>query len=324
VIVNGRRDPSPEAEQVLAEMRAAGGLVTVVTGDIAEPGTAGRLVEAVAGDGIRLRGVVHSAMVLDDAAIPNITEAQLRRVWLPKVSGAWHLHQATIGHELDWFVLYSSMSALIGNPGQGAYAAANSWLDAFAAWRAGRGLPSLAVNWGPWGQTGAATDFASRGYQTIATDDGLRALGTLLTHRRLQAGVLPGSPDSWIPAGARASTLLSGLASGPGTEAEAGGPRDDVRAELAAMAPGLARRNALESYLGGHIRTVLGLGQRVLDPDTPLRSLGFDSLLSIELSCRLESGLGVKLGPKFVYTYPTLAELTDAIGGRLETELAEG
>jgi acyl carrier protein len=87
------------------------------------------------------------------------------------------------------------------------------------------------------------------------------------------------------------------------------------------MPPGLARRNALESYLAGHIRTVLGLGQRVLDPDTPLRSLGFDSLLSIELSCRLESGLGIKLGPKFVYTYPTLAELTDAIDGRLEADL---
>jgi polyketide synthase 2/polyketide synthase 5 len=321
VIVNGRRSPSQEAEQVLAEMRAAGCRVTVVTGDIAEPGTARRLVEAVTGDGIRLRGVAHAAMVLDDAAIPNITEAQLRRVWLPKVAGAWHLHQATVGRELDWFALYSSMTALVGNPGQGAYAAANSWLDAFAAWRAGHGLPALAVNWGPWGQTGVATNFAERGYQTIPTDDGLRALGSLLTHGRLRTGVLPGPPDSWIPAGARASTLLSGLASAPGGT-ESGAPGSDARAELAATPPGLARRNALESYLAGHIRTVLGLGHRLVDPDTPLRSLGFDSLLSIELSCRLESGLGIKLGPKFVWTYPTLAELTDAIAGRLDAELA--
>jgi NADPH:quinone reductase-like Zn-dependent oxidoreductase/acyl carrier protein len=339
VILNGRRGPSSGAEPVLAEMRAAGCQVTVVTGDIAEPGTARRLVEAV-GDGLRLRGVVHSAMVLDDAAIPNITESQLQRVWLPKVTGAWRLHQATADHELDWFALYSSMASLLGNPGQGAYAAANSWLDSFAAWRAGRGLPALTVNWGPWGQTGAATDFAARGYQTLATDDGLRALGTLLAYRRLRTGVLPGPPDSWIPVAARASALLSGLAGGraggpqaggladgladgPQAGGEAGAARHDLRAELAAMAPGLARRNALESYLAGQVRAVLGLGQRILDPGTALRSLGFDSLLSIELSCRLESGLGIKLGPKFVWAHPTLAELTDAIAERLDTGPAD-
>jgi polyketide synthase 2/polyketide synthase 5 len=323
VILNGRSGPSESAEPILAEMRAAGCQVTVVTGDIAAPGTAERLAEAVIGDGMRLRGVVHSAMVLDDAAITNITEPQLQRVWPPKVTGAWRLHQATAGHELDWFVLYSSMASLLGNPGQGAYAAANSWLDTFAAWRAGRGLPALAVNWGPWGQTGVATDFAARGYQTIPTADGLRALGILLAHRRLRTGVLPGRPDSWIPAAARASALLSGLADGPPAGGGAGTPQEDMWAQLAATAPGLARRNALESYLAGHIRTVLGLGQRILDPDTPLRSLGFDSLLTIELSSRLESGLGIKLGSKFMWNYPTLAELTDAIAERLDAELAD-
>jgi len=322
VILNGRRGPSAAAEPALAEMRAAGCQVTVVTGDIAESRTAGRLVAAVGG-GLRLRGVVHAAMVLDDATIPTITDSQLRRVWRPKVTGAWRLHQATAGQELDWFALYSSMASLLGNPGQGAYAAANAWLDAFAAWRAGLGLPTLAVNWGPWGQTGAATDFTARGYQAIATDDGLRALGTLLAHRRVRTGVLPGPPDSWIPAAARASALLSGLAGHPAGDHGTGGPRrgtarPDPRAELAAMAPGLARRNALESYLAEQIRALLGLGQRILDPDTALRSLGFDSLLSIELSCRLESGLGIKLGPTFVSAHRTLAELTDAIAGQLD------
>jgi acyl carrier protein len=83
-------------------------------------------------------------------------------------------------------------------------------------------------------------------------------------------------------------------------------------------------RNALESYLAGQVRAVLGLGQRILDPDTVLRSLGFDSLLSIELSCRLESGLAIKLGPRFVPAHPTLAELTDAIAERLDADLAGG
>lgn len=99
-------------------------------------------------------------------------------------------------------------------------------------------------------------------------------------------------------------------------------PQEDARAGLVAAAPGLARCNALEAYLAGHIRTVLGLGSRTLDPDTPLRSLGLDSLPSIELGSRLESGLGIKLGPKFVRTHPTLAALTDGIAGRLDAALA--
>jgi polyketide synthase 2/polyketide synthase 5 len=326
VIVNGRSAPSPEAEDVLAEMRAAGCDVTVVRGDIAAPGTAGELAATVAA-GLRLRGVVHSAMVLDDAAVPNITEDQLHRVWTPKVAGAWELHQATAGHQPDWFVVYSSMASLIGNPGQGAYAAANSWLDSFAVWRTGQGLPTLAVNWGPWGQIGAATDFAARGYQTIPTADGLHALGTLLAHGRTRTGVLPGHPDTWVPPMARSNALFRSLT---GADAEAGtgqGGTDGgagLRAELAAAAPGLARRQVLETFVSGEIQSVLGLGARTLDPDTPLRSLGFDSLLSIELGSRLESALGIKLGQKFVWTHPTVAALTDGIAGRLESELAPG
>src|SRR6202012_951847 len=198
--------------------------------EIATTGTAGELAATVAA-GLRLRGVVHSAMVLDDAAVPNITEEQLRRVWTPKVAGAWELHQATAGPQPDWFVVYSSMASLIGNPGQGAYAAANSWLDGFAAWRSGQGLATLAVNWGPWGQIGAATDFAARGYQTIPTADGLHALGTLLAHGRTRTGVLPGHPDTWVPPMARSSALFRTLT---GAEAGAGQSADDGGAGLRA------------------------------------------------------------------------------------------
>jgi acyl carrier protein len=182
------------------------------------------------------------------------------------------------------------------------------------------------VSWGPWGQTGAATDFAARGYQTIPTDDGLRALGTLLTHRRLRTGVIPGRPATWIPRAAGTSALLAGLAGDPAaggsSAADGTAVQLDMRAKLAAAAPGPARRNALEAYLADHIRTVLGLGSHTLDPDTPLRSLGFDSLLSIELGARLESGLGIKLGSKFVWDHPTLAALADGIAGRLDLEPA--
>lgn len=166
IVVNGRTPPNSTAEHVLQQLKTQGVKITVVLGDIAENDTAERLVNA-SGD-TPLRGVVHAAMVLDDAVLADITEEQLIRVWRPKVTGAWRLHEATAGHPLDWFVVYSSMSSLLGNPGQGAYAAANSWLDTFAAWRTARGLRTLAIDWGPWGETGVATDFAARGYHTVA------------------------------------------------------------------------------------------------------------------------------------------------------------
>jgi phthioceranic/hydroxyphthioceranic acid synthase len=320
VVVNGRTAPSAAAERTLAEMRTAGSRVTVELGDIAEPGTAERLVTQATRDGLPLRGIVHSAMVLDDGVITNVTDSQLGRVWQPKVTGAWRLHQAAAGHDLDWLVLYSSMASLLGNPGQGAYAAANSWLDSFAAWRTARGLRTLAVNWGPWGETGAATDFAARGYETVPTDDGLRALGTLLAHRRVRVGVIPGDPETWVPHSVRDSSLLCSLfdgrpASGP-LQPQAGDT--SILTTLDAAEPGLARRLALEAYVAEQIRGVLRLDNATLDPETPLRSLGFDSLLSMELGARLESGLAIKLPAKFVWTHPTLAALADGIADQMK------
>ncbi|MEZ0092422.1 SDR family NAD(P)-dependent oxidoreductase [Streptacidiphilus sp. EB129] len=320
VVLNGRTPPSVATEQELTYLRERGTRITVVLGDIADPGTAQRLVAAATADGLPLRGVVHGAMVLDDAAITNITDDQLERVWHPKATGAWLLHQATDALALDWFVLQSSMASLLGNPGQGAYAAANAWLDAFATWRTAQGKRTLAVNWGPWGETGVATGFAARGYQTITTEDGFRALAALLAHQRVRTGVIPGDPDTWIPAAGRQSSLFSLLAQQHG---EASGPTiaRDIRGELTTLEPGLARRTALEHYLAEHIRTVLRLGSTTLDPQTPLTALGFDSLLRIELRTRLESGLVVKLPSDFLQRHPTLASLAAGVAAQLGLSL---
>jgi acyl carrier protein len=248
-------------------------------------------------------------MVLDDATMVNTTAEQFHRVWHPKVLGAWRLHEAIGAAAPEWFVLYSSMSSLLGNAGQGAYAAANSWLDSFADWRDAQGLPTSAVNWGPWGTVGAATDFAERGYDTIGVREGLLTLEDLLVHGRRRAGVLPGEPASWIPAGGRASSLFQGLITESPQELAIAVEPNDIHSELRATPPGLARRTAFEAYLTGHLCTVLRLGQTALDPDIPLRSLGFDSLLALELRSRLEPDLGIKLPGNFIWKYQTLAAL---------------
>ncbi|MEU9923471.1 type I polyketide synthase [Streptomyces griseoluteus] len=328
VVLNGRRAPSPETARAISDL---GGDTTVVLGDIARPGTAERLVEAATKGGLPLRGVVHCAMVLDDAALNTIRDDQLERVWAPKVTGAWNLHRATAGAPLDWFVVYSSMSSLLGNAGQGAYAAANAWLDAFAQWRTRNGLPTLAVGWGPWGETGQAMDFAGRGYETIPTRQGLEALHTLLTHGRVRTAVIPGAPRTWIPRQAADSSLFAHLSPDErdATDAARAEPQGvesgsrDVRARLEALPAGIARQNALESYLADHIRAILRTGSATLDPDTPLKSLGFDSLLATELRIRLDADLAVRLAANFVWQYPTIASLATALAARMGLALRE-
>lgn len=321
IVLNGRTSPSGDAARAIRELTAGGTRITVVLGDIAEPGTAGRLVRTATENQTPLRGVMHCAMVLEDAAITNVDDAQLTHVWDPKVTGAWRLHNATAAHTLDWFVVFSSMASLLGNPGQGVYAAANSWLDAFASWRTGEGMPTLAVNWGPWGETGAATGFGARGYETIPTGKGLDALHSLLAHGRVQTGVIPGDPSTWIPPAGQQSSFFSLLAPGNGHAAVSPEESGDIRARLTALAPGAARRTALETYLADHIRGVLRLGSTTLDPQTPLKALGFDSLLSMELRGRLESDLGVELAGNFVWEHPTLSALAAGLAGRMGLEL---
>lgn len=272
IILNGRRHPSFETARAINDLASS---TTVVLGDISQPDTAQRLVRAATSGGVPLRGIVHCAMVLDDAALATVQDHQLKKVWAPKATGAWNLHKATATHSLDWFVLYSSMSSLLGNAGQGAYAAANAWLDAFATWRTRNGLPTLAVDWGPWGETGQAVDFAERGYETIPTHKGLEALRSLLAHQRVQTAVIPGPAKTWIPSAAAHSSLFELLApaEAPEPATDEGNaltrPQDSIRPLLEALPAGIARQTALESYLADHIRAILRTGSSTLDPHTP-------------------------------------------------------
>ncbi|MGV7852370.1 KR domain-containing protein, partial [Mycobacterium kansasii] len=118
----------------IAEMNTGRRRVQVITGDIAQPDTAARLVAAVEEAGLRPAGLLHSAMVLADEIVSNMSASAMARVFAPKVAGHWWLHKATAHLDLDWWLTFSSAASLLGSPGQGAYAAANSWVDGLVAY----------------------------------------------------------------------------------------------------------------------------------------------------------------------------------------------
>jgi polyketide synthase PksN len=135
--------------------------------DLEDADAVSRLVDDIVSSHGRLDGIVHAAGMLADAYIPNKTAATVNAVLAPKVTGTYHLHCATERLPLQFFVLMSSIAAPLGNPGQSDYAAANGFMDWFAAYRdaeaaAGRCFGrTRSINWGLWQDGGMRLDGAS-------------------------------------------------------------------------------------------------------------------------------------------------------------------
>ena len=174
IVLTSRSAPNPAAQKTIDRLRANGTDVVVECGNIADPDTATRLVGVATATGLPLRGILHAAAVVDDATLANISDDLIERDWSPKVHGAWHLHRAAKAQPLDWFCNFSSAAVLLGSPGQGAYAAANSWLDAFTTWQRGEGVPAYAIAWGAWADIGRGTGMADRGDVTMISPGGRR------------------------------------------------------------------------------------------------------------------------------------------------------
>ena len=317
VVLNGRSSPSAEVAAAIADMNAAGSRVQVITGDIAEPATAVRLVAAVEDAGLRPAGVLHSATVLVDEIALNMSQPAAARVFAPKVAGSWWLHQATAHLDLDWWLTFSSAASLFGSPGQGAYAAANSWVDGLVAYRRSRGLPAIGINWGPWAEVGRAQFFADLGFSMITSELGLAAMQQVLAADRGRTGVFSLDARQWFQSfpAAEGSSLFAKLGESATIERRGGGR---IRAELDAAEP--AERPArLAAAIANEIQGVRR-STEPLDHDQPMDSLGLDSLMALELRNRLEATLDITLPAALVWAYPTISALADALCERMGYE----
>jgi phthiocerol/phenolphthiocerol synthesis type-I polyketide synthase D len=280
VVLNGRSAPGPRAERALAALRELGTEVVVVGGDIAQPGVAEQAVAACAAPGARLRGVIHAAAAFEDRVAVRLDAESLNRVWSAKAVGAWRLSAATAGVELDWWVGFSSAAALIGSPGQAAYAAANAYLDALTAWRRAHGMVASTINWGTWAQVGQAAQRSADAVRPITPAEGLEALETLLAARIPAAGVLRLDAEELLASFPELAEipLLSRIV----------GSAERSRQQAGAW-PGVANldrdqaRARIHERVEERIAAVLGVEARRLDADAPLTTLGLDSLLAMRI-----------------------------------------
>ena len=320
------------AAQAVRDIEALGASVQYAAVDVGdEPALRRFLTEFEAEAWPPIRGVVHAAGVIDDCLVAELGEASLNTVLHAKLRGAWLLDQLL--PRLDLFVLFSSVAALLAQPGQASYAAANAFLDALAHRRRGRGQPALSVNWGVWqdvgfagtqGGTQALARFSRIGIEPFSVAEGLAALGLLLERDVAQAAVFPFDAAGFrkaLDAGLvtpTASALLAPLIPRNEASAEAAiasGAEsfvDQLRAEESTQ-----QRRLLEERLMQQASSILRLAAGRLDKRTPLGSYGLNSLMALELRNRIEGDLKLPLSVTVLWNYPTAVTLAEYLLSRL-------
>ncbi|MET9108798.1 type I polyketide synthase, partial [Streptomyces zhihengii] len=298
------------AAELVAELAGSGCEARVVACDVSDRE---QLAAVLGGLERPLTGVVHTAGVLDDGVVESLTAEQVERVMRPKVDAALHLHELTEGADLAAFVVFSSVAALIGSPGQANYAAANASLDALAASRRAAGLPATSLAWGLWDGVGGMAGELSEaelarlermGSQPLSAELGLdlfdQALTTdaaLLAPVRLDTAALRAQArDGLVPA------ILRGLAPAPARRADTGG---SLGRRLAGVAEADREQVALDLVLE-QVAGVLGhASAAAVDPARAFNELGFDSLSAVELRNRLTQATGVRLPATLVFDHPS-------------------
>ncbi|GAA2962078.1 type I polyketide synthase [Actinokineospora diospyrosa] len=285
-------------DEVVSAVEALGARVRVVAGDAADR-------DLVAGLGVR--SVFHAAGVLDDGVLAGLTRDRLARVLHAKAAAALALQDAV--PDAVEFVLFSSVAATIGTPGQGAYAAANAFLDGLAHHRHVRGLPARALAWGPWdldgGMLGELSDadrdrLTRTGFPPLTPDTGLPLLDRALTEPTpaVVAAIINSRVLDDPPA------VLSALAR-PTRRAAGAAVPVDLGARLLAL-PAAERVRVLVEEVRSNAATVLGFpSTEAVDPARAFSDLGFDSLTAVELRNRLATTTGVRLPATLVFDHPT-------------------
>ncbi|MGE0578446.1 SDR family NAD(P)-dependent oxidoreductase [Reyranella sp.] len=301
VLVGRRGAATAEAATALAELRAAGVEVEAVAADIADPAQVQELVIRLRRDHPPLRGIVHSAMVLSDAPLLDLTADQIRSVLAPKADGAWNLHRSTLDDPLDFFVCYSSMSALLGNRDQANYAAANEYVEALVRYRRAMGLPALVIGWGAIGATGYVA--RNQAIQDVFVRQGVydlepeRAWTTIAHGLRTGASSLYAASVDWRTLRQFSRTVSASpcFSLVDGGQASHEGHAGNATAALADLAPNASpeeRYRHLEQIMVREVCGVLGIDPLGLELDRPLQALGFDSLMAVELIVAVERATG--------------------------------
>ncbi|XUN48243.1 SDR family NAD(P)-dependent oxidoreductase [Streptomyces lividans] len=327
LLLSRRGTNAPGAQELQQELTALGATVTITACDAADRHALTSVLDDIPAEH-PLTAVVHTAGVLDDGLLSSLTEERLADVLRPKVDAAWNLHELTKDHDLEAFVLYSSVAGLIGNAGQANYAAGNTFLDALAQHRRALGLPAVSLAWGLWAQASTIsgqldqTDLKRMertGLLPLSSADAMDLFDAapatgeaVLAATRLDLGTLRKQSDGphvlfrgLLPAAPRRAAAA---------QADGGSSLEQRLAPLSAA----ERERALTDLVRVQVAAVLGHSDPgAIESGRAFQELGFDSLTAVELRNQLSTASGLRLPTTLVFDHPSPAALAAHLSAEL-------
>ena len=328
IVLNGRRDPDPEAQQVIDELRSRGVTVQVEIADVTDSVAIDAMLGRIDASLPPLAGVIHSVGVLSDGVVGNQTWERFEHVLWPKVLGAWHLHRATMTQDLDLFVLFSSTAGILGNPGQSNHAAANTFLDQLARHRRALGLAGQTIAWGAWSEVGEAEEqrerigewLTERGTRWITPERGIEALEFLIRQDWTNAVAVTIDWGSMRENLQSPPAMLERFTTAASTDSLGSDDlMDDLLSGLADAS--LDQREGLFSeFLQQQLQAIMRM-PTVPVPAAEFSDLGMDSLMAVALRNNINRALkGLYVAPNtVVFDYPSIARLA----GYLASEVVD-
>ncbi|MEO9590234.1 SDR family NAD(P)-dependent oxidoreductase [Rhodopirellula bahusiensis] len=327
LVLSGRSKTIREqAVPVIEQMRSRGTQVVVLPCDITDPDDIQRTLDHVDEELPPLRGVLHTAMVLEDKMIVDLDRETLDRVLWPKVIGGWNLHQATRNRVLDQFILFSSLSSVFGHAGQANYSAANALLDGLAHHRRVSGLPATVVNWGHLGEVGYLAEreelserLRRQGVLDFSSSEATECLARALHRGATQCSVLRMDWSRWRGLGLTkdVSPRFAHLIRG-GNDAE-----QTINGESLRQIPASDRERCLTEVVSVKLASLLGGNVAELDADRPLLEMGLDSLMAVELRNWIEGQLQLKLQIGALMRGSSLRSLIETLSESLAMETGD-
>lgn len=258
------------------------------------------LDEHIRHGGRPIRGIIHAAGSVSDQLLVNSSEADFATVLAPKIAGTRVLHEVFKDHDLEFFVMFGSAGSTIAAPGQGNYAAANAFLDAFAYYRRAQGLPALTIGWGPW-SVGMVEElklekiYAARGIELITPAVGARILDRLINQQ--VANVVAITAD-WgkarrIGLGGRLPSMYTDLGN---AESHSGdGDSDGSVLDVLAVTAEADRPAVIAEHVRNIVATVFDCAVTDFEPDDMLDDIGLDSMMAMEFRLRVNTMFSIDL-----------------------------
>jgi NADPH:quinone reductase-like Zn-dependent oxidoreductase/acyl carrier protein len=317
-----------EAQSTISTLECKGITIVVERADVGKKEDVGGVFGRIIASLPPLRGIVHAAMVLDDGILLQLNADRFKRVMEPKVLGAWHLHTLTLSMPLDFFILFSSVTTMLGNPGQANYVAANAFLDSLAHLRRSLNLPAFAINWGHLSDVGylarnadVAARLESAGIRGFTAANALKVMERLMVRGKVQSGVMNINWHQWayvFPSDI--SPRLSLLAHHGQSSGLVGENHQRIREILIASQPA-ERHEILVQFLKEQVAKVLGMSASKVDADQPLNGMGLDSLMMVELKNRIEKETSISFPAVELMVGPSVRELSRVLLNHVSASL---